>query len=106
MKKCIILFVVSMTILSVSAQDLIITTNKDTIQCRITKIDSISVEYQIIKSGVREIITLPRKYIADFRVAENENNQHAESPANVMWPTPFQKRRTCQFIQFFPRSLF
>ena len=86
MKKIVILVIFSMVVLSLSAQDLIITTNKDTIYCQITKIDSMSVEYQIIKRGIREKNTLPRRYVSDFRIAEK--NQNAVNPANVMWSTP------------------
>ena len=78
--------VISTAVLSVSAQDLIVTTNRDTIPCFITKMDSISVEYQIVKNGIREKNTLPRKYVADFRIAER--NQNSVSPEKIIWSEP------------------
>ena len=76
----------SVAVLSVSAQDFIVTLNKDTIHCQIIKVDSISAEYQIIRNGIREKNTLPRRYVADFKIAER--NQNAVDPANVKWSTP------------------
>jgi len=82
MKKLLILLALSAAALSVSAQDLIITVNGDTIQGQIIKIDSISIEYQIVKNGIRERNTMPRRYIADFRVAETG------APVTVTQSTP------------------
>ena len=82
MKKLFVLLAISVAVLSVSAQDLIITTNGDTIQCQKINIDSASVEYQVIKNGMREKNTMPRRYVADFRVAETIN------PATVTKPAP------------------
>jgi len=84
MRKLGIFVVILMVALSASAQDLIVTVNKDTIPCHIIKMDSISVEYQLIKNGIREKNTLPRRYVADFRIAEK--NQDDANPANVMLP--------------------
>ena len=86
MKKLVVFLVLSAVALSVSAQDLIVTTNMDTIPCLITKMDSISVEYQIVKNGIREKNTLPRKYVADFRIAEK--NQNSVSLSKVIWSEP------------------
>jgi len=82
MKKLVILLAISAAALSLSAQDLIITANGDTIQCQIIRIDSSSVEYQVVKNGIRERNTMPRRYVADFRVAE------PGSPAPVTQSTP------------------
>ena len=83
-RKLGIFAVILMTALSVSAQDIIVTVNRDTIPCHIIKMDSISVEYQVVKNGIREKNTLPRRYVADFRIAEK--NQDGANPANVMLP--------------------
>jgi len=82
MKKFVILLAISAAALSVSAQDLIITANGDTIHCQIIKMDSISVEYQIVRNGIRERNTLPLRYVTDFRVAE------PGSPATITQSAP------------------
>jgi len=71
---------------SASAQDLIVTSNGDSIPCRIIKIDSVSVEYQVVKNGIREKNTLPRRYVTDFRIAEK--SQDDGNSATVMSFTP------------------
>jgi hypothetical protein len=48
--------------------------------------DSVSVEYQIIKNGIREKNTLPRRYVADFSVAKR--NPNAVNPEKVTWSEP------------------
>jgi len=84
MKKLVAFLVISIAAWSVSAQDLIVTTNGDHIPCLITKMDSISVEYQIVKNGFREKNTLPRKYVADFRITD----KNTINPVNVVWSEP------------------
>ena len=84
--KFIFFLIFSFAALSVSAQDFIVTTNKDTIYCKILKIDSVSVEYQVVKSGIREKNTLPRRFVADFRIAER--NQDEINPTNIKWSNP------------------
>ena len=84
MRKLGIFLVILMAALSVSAQDLIVTVNRDTISCYILKMDSISVEYQVVKNGIREKNTLPRRYVADFRIAEK--NQDTMNLENTMVP--------------------
>jgi len=84
MKKLVVFWVISIAAWTVSAQDLIITTNGDNIPCLITKMDSISVEYQIIKNGIKEKNTLPRRYVADFKIAD----RNTVNPVNVMWSEP------------------
>jgi len=86
----------SVAAFSVSAQDLIVTLNKDTIHCQIIKVDSISVEYQVIRNGIREKNTLPRRYVADFKIAER--NQNAVDPANVKWAAPQISRFRWSFV--------
>ena len=49
MKKFVFFWVFSIGALSVFAQDLIVTTNNDTIYCQIIGVDSISIEYQVVK---------------------------------------------------------
>jgi len=90
MRTIFFFLIFSMVTLSVSAQDWIVTANKDTIQCQILKVDSISVEYQILKNGFLEKNSLPRKYVLDFAITErNQNNLNA---SNVIW-TPQQFTR-------------
>ena len=84
MKKLVVYLVISVAVWSASAQDLIVTTNRDTISCLIIKMDSISVEYQIIKNGIKEKNTLPRRYVTDFRIAD----KNAANPVNVTWSEP------------------
>ena len=84
MRKLGVFVVILMAALSVSAQDFIVTVNRDTIPCHIIKMDSISVEYQVVKNGIREKNTLPRRYVADFRIAEK--NQDGMNPASIMLP--------------------
>jgi opacity protein-like surface antigen len=75
MKKLLIFPVIILSIaFSVSAQDAIITVNRDTIYCQIIRIDDASVEYQIVRNGIRETNTLPRRYVADFSIAERDEN--------------------------------
>ena len=85
-RKFVVLLVLSAMALSISAQDLIVTANRDTIMCLITKMDSISVEYQVLKNGIREKNTLPRKYVTDFKIAEKDQN--SVGTANVIWTEP------------------
>jgi len=86
MRKLVIFLIFSFAALSASAQDLIVTINNDTIHCQILKVDSVSVEYQVIKNGIRERNTLPRRFVTDFKIAER--NQNAVDPANVKWSVP------------------
>ena len=85
-RKLVVFLAILTTTLSVYAQDFIVTLNRDTINCLITKIDSVSVEYQIIKNGIREKNTMQRRYVADFRIAENDEN--SDRPVNLTWSEP------------------
>ena len=75
---------ISMAVRVASAQDIIVTANLDTISCFITKMDSISVEYQIIKNGIKEKNSLPRRYVVDFKIADKNN----ENTVNLIWSEP------------------
>jgi hypothetical protein len=83
MKKFIILLIFLSVILSISAQDLIVTANSDSINCQIIRMDSVSVEYLVIKSGIKEKNTLPRKYVVDFKIAESDHD--IVNPATDAW---------------------
>ncbi|MDR0437396.1 MAG: outer membrane beta-barrel protein [Bacteroidales bacterium] len=92
MKKFVILLVFSIAKLPIFTQDLIITTNDDTIHCHIIKIDDISVDYQIVKNGIRETSTLPRRFVADYYIADR--NQEGFVPTSIMWSAqPFSRFR-------------
>jgi len=97
MKKFVILLIFSIAILPISAQDLVITTNNDTIRCRIIKIDEISVEYQVVKNGIRETSTLPRRFVADYYIADR--NQDGV-PENFMLQTTSPHSRVASSLAF------
>jgi len=86
MRKLIISLLISMATFSAFAQDIIVTSSGDSISCKITRIDSISVEYQVVKNRIMEKNTLPRKYVADFKIAEE--NQSVANAANAMLSAP------------------
>ena len=80
MKKNLVFMVATLLATSLSAQDLIVTSFGDTIPCKITKMDSISVTYQIIKKdGARETGILARQFVSDFRIEQ----KNVSSPIDI-----------------------
>ena len=86
MKRLIVILVISVASLPVVAQDLIITTNNDTIYCKIIKVGDASIEYQVSAGGVVEQIMMPIGYVAEYRITEQ--HQNFVQPANIVWSTP------------------
>ena len=80
MRKFFVLMIASVSVTSLSAQDLIVTLFRDTIPCQIIKMDSISVVFQTVKKdGTREGRTLARQFVTYFRMGE----QNVANPAEI-----------------------
>ena len=79
MKNLFIFMFVSALTTSLPAQDLIITALRDTIRCKITEMDSISVKYEIVNGNeVKSVGILWRKIVSDIIIEQKDVATHAE----------------------------
>ena len=78
-----VLFVVGV---SVSAQDLIVRMNNDTIYCKIQQMSEDDIQYQIRTEGMTESNTIPRRYVKSFFIAA-EGEGEEEVPVWVAGKT-------------------
>ena len=101
MNRLIVFLIIFVAALPVSAQDHIVTTGRDTISCQIIKMNSDSVEYLIIINDIITKRTLPRKYIADIRIAEKDIVKMAEPS----FREPQISRSRCSFAVGYVRRL-
>ena len=84
---------------SLSAQDLIVTSFGDTILCQITKMDSISVAYQIVKKdGTRETGILARQFVSDFRIEQKNVSSPIDIENTEAKPIVTDSTETMSFI--------
>jgi len=89
MKKLIILMTFSVFATPLFAQDLIITAFGDTIQCRIIRMDDISVTYQVVRDDgvIGGTTVIARQFVTDFRM-ERENVENSAEIDNISTTAP------------------
>ncbi|MEQ8471956.1 MAG: hypothetical protein RIC35_12265 [Marinoscillum sp.] len=92
MKKLIVLIALMAISASTYSQDIIVRDNGDKIECKVTKVDSMIVYFDVIKNGVEISTTLAKSQIAEILY---------ESPKNVTSPSSIIMRKEFVGYQFY-----